>query len=401
MKWVSCCGARSRQCSLIKPDGEGVIPLSAWADLELAALFQSMSAFKPAELSARTLLGERAFTNGYKIPGHVSAGGGCRLYQAKDGYAALSLVRPTDHDTLAALFQGEHGDLEKCFARCSAAEIVAHGRTLGLAIASLFDEHSSKAINVTMQGSNSPLQDHPLVIDLSALWAGPLASHIMMHAGAGVIKVESRNRPDAMRHGDPKHFARLNGQKGSVAVDLRENADRNHLIALIRKADIVIEASRPRALLQLDIDADALVREVPGLVWVTITGHGVEGDAANWIGFGDDCGVAGGLSAALFNATGQLGFVGDAIADPLTGIFAAHHALVRRHSGLGGRLNISMSGVVSQAIKDETSNDRNGFIHSLKQWASNMGQAFQAVPDRQSWQVTALGNDNAQYGISS
>ena len=47
------------------------------------------------------------------------------------------------------------------------------------------------------------------------------------------------------------------------------------------------------------------VGTTPGLVWITITAHGVQGEAANWIGFGDDCGVAAGLSAALHAATGR------------------------------------------------------------------------------------------------
>lgn len=77
-------------------------------------------------------------------------------------------------------------------------------------------------------------------------------------------------------------------------------------------SDIVIEAARPRALAQLGINAAAIVRATPGLVWITITGHGAEGDAAGWVGFGDDCGVAAGLSVALRAAGGTPGFVGDA-----------------------------------------------------------------------------------------
>jgi crotonobetainyl-CoA:carnitine CoA-transferase CaiB-like acyl-CoA transferase len=94
------------------------------------------------------------------------------------------------------------------------------------------------------------------------------------------------------------------------------------------------------------------VNAVPGLVWITITAHGIAGDAANWIGFGDDCGVAGGLSAALRDATGEIGIVGDAIGDPLTGIYAARMALEQRRRGTGARLVVSMSGVAALALTE-------------------------------------------------
>src|SRR5690606_6711881 len=139
----------------------------------------------------------------------------------------------------------------------------------------------------------------PLVVDLSAIWAGPLAGHLLWLAGAEVVKVESRRRPDEMRAVDPGLFELVNQGKANLAVDFSSDAGKTALLDLIRRADLVIESSRVRALRQLGIDADALVREVPGLVWLTITGHGARGEAADWTGIGHDCGVAGGMSRAL------------------------------------------------------------------------------------------------------
>jgi len=195
-------------------------------------------------------------------------------------------------------------------------------------------------------------------------------------AGANVVKVESLSRRDAMREGDPALFARLNDGKASVALDLRAPEGRAALIDLIRRARVVIEAARPRALAQLGIDADALVREVPGLAWITVTGHGTRGDAGNWIGLGDDCGVAGGLSSALLRATGTLGFVGDAIADPLTGIFAAPPAATMLARGAGGRVIVAMSGVVRAALAAERRRDPLALTHALRDWAAARGQPF-------------------------
>ncbi|MET0180634.1 MAG: CoA transferase, partial [Novosphingobium sp.] len=319
------------------------IPLVAWADRQLQALADLSGAAAFSWLSGATVLGERAALNGFRIPGRVSAGGGCRLYDAIGGTIALALPRADDRALLPALFADASLDpadaaaIARAIAGCEAGAVVQRGSVLGLAIAAVDEAPVSPACVVTAESPpKAPSSVAPLVVDLSALWAGPLAAHLLGLAGARVVKVESRNRPDAMRSGDPALFGRLNRGKASAVVDLREIEDRAALLALLGRADVVIEAARPRALLQLGIDADAIVAATPGLVWITITGHGSVGDAANRIGFGDDCAVAGGLSAALRRAAGRAGFVGDAIADPFAGLYAARTALARGRRG--GRL---------------------------------------------------------------
>jgi hypothetical protein len=362
------------------------IPLSPWADAQIQKLATLTACPAIGELASTSVLAERAVLNDFKIPGRTSAGGGCRFFQARDGHVALNLSRPDDRASLPALFGdvGANGDDEAVsawFLTRRASELVAQGRTLGLAIASLDEISTSPSTMCETRGllaEPSARSVRPLVVDLSALWAGPLASRLLQMSGAEVVKVESRNRPDAMRDGDPTFFARLNDGKLILSLDLRDPDGRAALLALIRRADIVIEAARPRALRQLGIDADALVQEVPGLVWATITGHGVAGEAAHWIGFGDDCGVAGGLSAALRQATGKIGFVGDAIADPLTGIYAALKIAEQRASGRGARLVLSMAGVVAEALAAERTRDEPALLLAFERWARAEGQAFPA-----------------------
>jgi crotonobetainyl-CoA:carnitine CoA-transferase CaiB-like acyl-CoA transferase len=233
----------------------------------------------------------------------------------------------------------------------------------------------------------------PRIIDLSALWAGPLAAHLLWLAGADVVKVESRTRPDAMRDGDAPFFALLNQGKASVAIDLADPGDRAALLALIATSDIVIEAARPRALAQLGIDAEAIVRATPGLSWVTITGPGAEGEAANWVGFGDDCGVAAGLSAALHAASGHAGFIGDAIADPLTGLRAAGLAWESWASGRGGWFGLSMRGVAAEALASARAEDAAALDRLLVSWGKAAGAAFPPVRHREAGAVAAYGAD--------
>jgi hypothetical protein len=323
----------------------------------------------------------RAAFNQFAVPGLRSAGGGCQMLRARDGWVALNLSRPDDRALLPALTCSDGADcasdaaLAERIASCDAAILVAQGRLLGMAIAALDETPASEPLHLVLQGRERrrALSGHPLVVDLSSLWAGPLAARLLGMGGARVIKVESVTRPDGLREGDRALFSFLNQGKEPLALDLRDPHGRDALVDLISRADVVIEASRPRALRQLGIDADALVEHVPGLVWLTITGHGVRGEAANWIGFGDDAAVAGGLSAALRTATGKIGFVGDAIADPLTGIFAAHEARARLATGLGGRIVLSMSAIAAQALDETEGADPAGLTRDLEGWAAAEG----------------------------
>lgn len=376
------------------------IPLAGVVDAWLGELARATGI---AGIDGATLLGERAMIGKFLIPSRVSAGGGCRLYDSIGGTIALNLARAADRELLPALFETDAFDttddnaIAALFEGSNAGELVARGRDMGMAIAA--DNETAfemPACQKMTEGTPAPRPERraPRVLDLSALWAGPLAAHLLWRAGAEVIKVESRTRPDAMRDGDPAFFNLLNQGKASVVLDLAgKPEDRQALLSLIGQADIVIEASRPRALAQLGIDADTIVRATPGLTWVTITGHGAQGDAANWIGFGDDCSVAAGLSAALHTASGFPGFVGDAIADPLTGIRAAVTAWHGWVSGEGGRFGLSMRGVAAKALTEARATDAVALDRSLMAWTAAAGSPFPEVQRRKSGAISALGAD--------
>ncbi len=359
-----------------------MIPLAHWADGQLAALAKASGSAEIATLTGSRLLAERATINDFAVPDDVSAGGGCRLYRTLDGTIALNLSRQDDIDLLPALFACENADPASVNSMCAnrnEAALVARGREMGLAIAGVSEDRSAASLAVEAFASNhanTRPSRLPQILDLSALWAGPLAGRLLAMTGGEVMKLESSARPDTMREGDAVLFERLNAAKHQVAHNLRSDDGIAALRAEIAQADIIIESARPRALLQMGIDAEAEVRARPRLIWLTITGHGVRGDAANWIGFGDDAAVAGGLTAALHRATGNTGFVGDAIADPLTGILAARTAWHAWASGQGGRFVFSMSGVVAQALADEAVRNPLALDQAFKGWAGLSGRAF-------------------------
>src|SRR5690606_37379834 len=83
----------------------------------------------------------------------------------------------------------------------------------------------------------------------------------------------------------------------SVAVDLGTEDGRAALRRLLLAADVVIEASRPRALAGLGAAHTDLRALGWDGVWLSINGHGPTGAAADRVAFGDDAAVAGGLIA--------------------------------------------------------------------------------------------------------
>lgn len=367
------------------------LPLARWANRRLAELAKLAKAPAIARLTGALLLGERAAGSGFTVPHRRSPGGGCRLIEARDGWIALNLARDGDRDLLPAWLEAPalnplvDQPVDRAIAAHGWQHLVARGREMGLALAAVDEQPANPAVELLCSGQRrtTPGARRPLVVDLSALWAGPLAGHLLWLAGAQVVKVESRGRPDALRQGDPALFAQLNQGKASVALDFTGNEDRAALHALLERADIVIEASRPRALRQLGIDAGRLVAAHPGKVWVTITGHGASGEAADWVGFGDDCAVAGGLSAVLRDTTGVIAFGGDAVADPLTGIAAAQEAWWAWQRGQGCRIGLAMSGVVALAIHEESEEDAARFGIELLDWAGASGQPFPPLVPRQ------------------
>ena len=312
-----------------------------------------------ASIDGPALLGERAALLGLSRRGRVSPGGACRLLRTRTGWIAINLPRPDDFALLPAwLGDAIHGDPWEFVAEGDAQPIarplVEHARLLGLAAAEAVPPLRRARPWCRIERCGSPVRRQaraePLVVDLSALWAGPLATHLLGLTGARVVKVESVHRPDGARCGAPAFHDLLNADKESVALDLRSAADRDRLRALLASADVVVESARPRALGQLGIDAHAVVAGVPGLTWVSLTGYGRWGQGANWIAFGDDAGVAAGLATATGAATGTPMFCADAIPDPLTGMHAAVAALASWKRGGGELIDVALCSVAAHAL---------------------------------------------------
>jgi len=282
------------------------------------------------------LLTRRATLRGFTRRGRTSANGTCRLLPTADGWAALNLPRPTDIDSLPALF--EHpvdGDpwaaATRLLAKMPGAALVDRATLLSIPAAVLPTRPKTSEPFVLHRHGEAGAAGR-VVVDLSAMWAGPLCGHLLGRAGYKVFKVEDTRRPDGARRGDPQFFEWLHHGHESVTLDFGTVAGRAALADVVAQADVIIESSRPRALAQLGIDAAAVVASRPGVTWVSITGYG---RSSPRVAFGDDAAVAASLVA--YDDGGEPVFCADAIADPVTGLYAAIAALTSQAQG-GGHL---------------------------------------------------------------
>jgi crotonobetainyl-CoA:carnitine CoA-transferase CaiB-like acyl-CoA transferase len=303
-------------------------------------------------VDAAELLTGRAALLGLAPQGRISAGGATRLMPSSDGWFALTLSRQDDVDAIPALLESEAiaddpwPAIEQWVAGQTSAEATARARLLGLPAAALGETNAAPPRFTTLGAGTTPRKPCGLLVaDLSSMWAGPLCGQLLVQSGATVVKVESPNRPDGTRAGPPSFFAWMNSGKLSYAVDFGEPT----LRWLLEAADIVIESSRPAALAHRRL-APADITPRAGKVWLRITGHGTDGEHANWVAFGDDAAVSGGL---VDGTDSDPVFCGDAIADPLTGLHAAVAVTESLSRGGGELIDLSMAAVAATYAADD------------------------------------------------
>ncbi|SDF25465.1 CoA transferase [Pseudonocardia oroxyli] len=317
------------------PDGPPLVPPGRAASVAagLGAVFG---------IDGAALLGERAALTGRTRAGRTSVGGACRLVPLSDGWAAVSCARPDDPALLGALVEHPLPEddpwplLRAALAGMSAAALAERATLLGVAAAPVAHPSPRPGTPGVAPAERADLRGR-LVVSFAALWAGPLCAHLLRRAGAAVVTVETPRRPDGARRGEPRFHALLHHGERSVVLD--PVRDRAALHALVAAADVVIEGSRPRALRAWGLQAEEAVAR--GTTWVSIT---AAGRASDRVGFGDD--VAAGAGLVALDRDGLPVFVGDAIADPLTGLTAA--ALAVREPGV--LHDVSMTAVVADTL---------------------------------------------------
>ncbi len=197
--------------------------------------------------------------------------------------------------------------------------------------------------------NRGPLHDLR-VIDLSTVLAGPNCARYLGDFGADVIKVERPDTGDSLRNmawRDPRDGTGLwwkvvNRNKRTVALDLKDETDRDVFLGLVDDADVVVENFRPGTLERLGLGPDVLLERRPTLVITRITGFGQDGPYAPRPGFATIAEVMSGLSAISGEPDGQPMLPAIALTDEVTGLVGAFATMVALHSGVGQVVDASL-----------------------------------------------------------
>lgn len=126
------------------------------------------------------------------------------------------------------------------------------------------------------------------VVEFATYVAGPGAAAVMADWGAEVIKVESAAGdpmrafyPDTPEEPGNPVFSNDNRGKRGIVLDTSSAEGRAALIRILADADVFITNLRPGALKRARIDYESLKTELPRLIYCSVSGYGLEGDAVD------------------------------------------------------------------------------------------------------------------------
>jgi crotonobetainyl-CoA:carnitine CoA-transferase CaiB-like acyl-CoA transferase len=243
------------------------------------------------------------------------------------------------------------------------------------------------------------------VLDVSQVMAGPFCCMLLADMGADVIKIEPPGTGDSTRHSmgfrmkgsDSPGFLALNRNKRSITLDLKTDADREVLYALVKTADVLVENARPGVANRLGMGYETLRAINPRLVYASISGFGQTGPWSQRPGF--DL-----IAQAVSGVLSSNGFAGMepaknsiAIADLGAGLFTAYAVLSaligRQSSGEGQRVDASLfEAALSLSIWETTELWGTGKPPKPIGSANRMSAPYQAVEASDDWLVIGAAN---------
>lgn len=190
------------------------------------------------------------------------------------------------------------------------------------------------------------------VVDLSTLFAGPMAAMHLGDMGAQVVKVEHPQRPDPARgHGPSKDgqnlwWKTLGRNKRTIGIDLHTPGGQEAFLRLAETADVVIENFRPGTLERWGVGYDVLSQRNPRLVLARVTGFGQIGPYRSRPGFGTLAEAMSGFAAMTGDPDGPPVLPPFGLADGIASLATAYAVMVALHArertGLGQEVDVAI-----------------------------------------------------------
>jgi alpha-methylacyl-CoA racemase len=184
------------------------------------------------------------------------------------------------------------------------------------------------------------------VLELAGIGPGPFCAMMLADMGADVLRVD---RPEPVDLGLPleSKFDVIARGRRSIALDLKHTGAIEIALALVEKADVLIEGFRPGVTERLGLGPDACLARNPRLVYGRVTGWGQDGPLAQAAGHDINyIAIAGALHAIgpAQRPAPPLNLVGDYGGGAMYLAFGIVCALCERHSsGRGQVIDTAMS----------------------------------------------------------
>jgi crotonobetainyl-CoA:carnitine CoA-transferase CaiB-like acyl-CoA transferase len=253
-----------------------------------------------------------------------------------------------------------------------------------------------------------PPLDGITVLDLTRVLSGPYCTMLLADMGARVIKIEQPGKGDDTRawgppflEGESAYFLSINRNKESVTLDFKDPEGRAILDRLFAASDVVVENFRPGTLTKIGLDYASLAPHHPRLVYASISGFGQTGPRRKEPGYDAVMQGEGGLMSITGAADGPPFRLGVAIADIVSGMFAAYGVstalFARERTGRGQMVDLAMLDSVVALLTYQAGNyfasgrvptrlgNRHPSIVPYETFAASDGDFVLAVGNDEQW----------------
>ena len=261
---------------------------------------------------------------------------------------------------------------------------------------------------IEVTGSEAAVRplDGVTVVDLTRVLSGPYCTMQLADMGARVIKIERPGSGDDTRAwgppfvgGESAYFLSVNRNKESVTLNFKHPAGRDLLERLIARADVLVENFRPGTLDALGLSYAAVAARHPRLIYCSISGFGQTGPRRDQPGYDAVVQAEGGLMSITGDADGPPYRLGVAIADLVSGMFAANGIalalLARARTGRGQLVDVSMLDSVAALLTYQAA-----LAFATDQAPRRMGNRHPMIVPYETFEasdgefVLAVGNDD-------
>jgi crotonobetainyl-CoA:carnitine CoA-transferase CaiB-like acyl-CoA transferase len=244
------------------------------------------------------------------------------------------------------------------------------------------------------------------VLDASRVLAGPFCGQLLGDLGAEVIKVERPGNGDDTRAWGPPflgvlsaYYLSCNRNKKAVTLDLAQEEGQRLFHELVRRSDVLLENFRPASADRLGLSPGKLLTLNPRLVVCSISGFGRTGPLRDLPGYDFAIQALSGLMSITGPAEGPPCKVGVAVADVLTGLYAAIAILAclqaRSRSGHGYAIDLALLDcTVAAQVNLVQAYLTSGTVPPRQGNAHLQIVPYQLFATANGWLVLAVGNDS-------